>query len=101
MAQTVKESDCKGIHLQYRRPGFDPWAGKIPWRRAWQATPVLLPGEFRGQRSLADYNSWGHRVNQDRSDLAHMQLQSNWMFGGNLPCGNRRAQLLTSVALQS
>ena len=33
------------IHLQYRRPGFDPWLGKIPWRRAWQPTPVFLPGE--------------------------------------------------------
>ena len=26
-------------------PGFDPWVGKIPWRRAWQPTPVFLPGE--------------------------------------------------------
>ena len=34
------------------RPGFDPWAGKIPWRRARQPTPVFLPGESRGQRSL-------------------------------------------------
>ena len=31
---------------QYRRSGFDPWVGKIPWRRAWQPTPVFLPGEF-------------------------------------------------------
>jgi len=30
--------------------------GKIPWRRAWQPTPVLLPGESRGQRSLAGYS---------------------------------------------
>ena len=27
------------------RPGFDPWVGKIPWRRAWQPTPVFFPGE--------------------------------------------------------
>ena len=33
------------IHLQCRRPGFHPWVGKIPWRRAWQSTPVFLPGE--------------------------------------------------------
>ena len=33
------------IHLQCGRPGFDPWVGKIPWRRAWQPTPVFLPGE--------------------------------------------------------
>ena len=32
---------------------FSPWAGKIPWRRAWQPTPVFLPGESQGQRGLA------------------------------------------------
>ena len=30
------------------RPGFDPWVGKIPWRRKWQPTPVLLTGKFHG-----------------------------------------------------
>ena len=34
-----------GIRLQCERLGFDPWVGKIPWRRAWQPTPVFLPGE--------------------------------------------------------
>ena len=32
--------------------GSIPWVGKIPWRRAWQPTPVFLPGESLGQRSL-------------------------------------------------
>ena len=32
--------------------GLNPWVGKIPWRRAWQPTPVFLPGELHGQRSL-------------------------------------------------
>ena len=36
--------------------GFDPWVQKIPWRRKWQATPVFLPGESHGQRSLAGYS---------------------------------------------
>ena len=40
------------ICLQCRRPGFDPWVRKIPWRRKWQPTLVFLPGEFHGQRSL-------------------------------------------------
>ena len=43
---------------QYRRLktlGFDPWVRKIPWRRAWQPTPVFLPGESHGQRSLMGY----------------------------------------------
>ena len=39
-----------------RRWGFDPWVGKIPWRRAWQPTPVFLPGESHGERSLAGYS---------------------------------------------
>ena len=34
---------------------FDPWVGKIPLRRAWQPTPVFLPGESHGQKSLAGY----------------------------------------------
>ena len=43
---------------QCRRPGFDPWVGKIPWSRKWQPTPVFLPGESHGQRSLASYSPW-------------------------------------------
>ena len=39
-----------------KRGGFDPWVGKIPWRRAWQPTPVFLPGESHGQRSLGGYS---------------------------------------------
>ena len=41
--------------------GFDPCVGKIPWRRAWQPTPVFLPGESHGQRSLAGYSPWGRK----------------------------------------
>ena len=44
-----------------KRLGSDPWVGKIPWRRAWQPTPVLLPGESHGQRSLAGFCSWGYK----------------------------------------
>ena len=42
----------ESVCLQCRRPRFNPWVGKIPWRRKWQSTPVLLPGESHGQRSL-------------------------------------------------
>ena len=38
---------------------------KIPWRRAWQPTPVFMPGESHGQRSLAGYSSWDHKVRRD------------------------------------
>ena len=48
--------------LKCRRPGFDPWIRKIPWRRKWQPTPVFLPGKSHGWRSLVGYTPWGHRV---------------------------------------
>ena len=38
---------------------LDPWVRKIPWRRAWQPTPIVLPGESHGQRNLASYSPWG------------------------------------------
>ena len=44
---------------RHKRSGFNPWAGKIPWRRKWQPTPVFLPGKFHGQRSLVGYRLWG------------------------------------------
>ena len=47
------------IRLQRRKPEFSPWVGKIPWGRAWQPTPVFLPGECHGQRSLAGYSPCG------------------------------------------
>ena len=43
------------ICLQCRRYRFNPWVEKIPWRREWLPTPVFLPGEFQGQRSLVGY----------------------------------------------
>ena len=51
-----KEPAC-----QSRRCGFDPWVGKIPWRRAWQFTPVFLPAEFYEQRSLVGYSLWDRK----------------------------------------
>ena len=70
-----KESTC-----QCRRRKFNPWVRKIPWRRKWQPTPVFLPGQFHGQRSLASYNPWGRRVghglrlnhHQGNSQLQHV-----------------------------
>ena len=43
---------------QCRRPGFNPWVRKIPWRRKWQPTLVFLLGESHGQRSLEGYSPW-------------------------------------------
>ena len=49
-----KEPACQC--RRYKRHGFNPWVRKIPWRRKWQPTPVFLPGESHGQRSLVDYS---------------------------------------------
>ena len=49
--------------------GFDPWIGKIPWRRKWQPTPVFLPAESHGQRNLVGYRPWGHKES-DRTEHA-------------------------------
>ena len=54
---------------QCRRHAFNPWVGKIPWRRAWQPTPVFSPGEFHGWRSLADYHLWGHKGSDTTEQL--------------------------------
>ena len=48
------------IHLQCGRPRFDPWVGKIPWRRERLPTPVFWPGEIHGL-----YSPWGYRVGHD------------------------------------
>ena len=52
---------------------FDPWVGKIPWRRAWQPTPVFLPGETHGQRSLVGYSPWGHKELEMAEQLSAAQ----------------------------
>ena len=44
------------LTCQCRRPRFDSWVWKILWRRKWQPTPVFLPGEYHGQRSLVGYS---------------------------------------------
>ena len=61
------------IRLQWGRPGLDPCVGKIPWRRAWQPTPVFLPGESHGQRSLAGYSQWGRKESDMTDGLSTAQ----------------------------
>ena len=43
------------------RDAHFPWVEKIPWKRAWQPTPVFLTGESHGQKSLVGYSLWGHK----------------------------------------
>ena len=72
MAQSV-ESACSAGDL-----GSFPWVRKIPWRRRWQPTPVFLPGEFHGQRSLVDYCSWGHK--ESDSEFFNVGVNSDLRF---------------------
>ena len=84
------------IHLQCRRcrrHRFDPWVGKIPWRRKWQPTPVFLPGKFPGQRSLVGYSSWGHtepdtteQLNTTHVCLTCILPASCFFFSGRVNC---------------
>ena len=73
---------CSQVALVVKKPaanagdlscGFDPWVGKVPWRRAWQSTPVFLPGKPHGERSLTGYKV--HRVATNRSLLKLLNTQ--------------------------
>ena len=64
-------SHTKESALPGQRPWFDPWVGTIPWRRKWQPTPVFLPGESLGQRSLAGYSPWGCKESDTTEQLTH------------------------------
>ena len=81
-----------GSCLQCRRPGFDSWVGKIPWRRIWQPTPVFLPGKSHGPRSLVGYCPWGHKES-DMTERLHFHFLSLWLFLpsvlGSRPVGPR------------
>ena len=56
------------------RPGFDPWLGKIPWRRKQQPTPALLPGKSHGWRSLVGYSPWGRKESDTAERLQFTSL---------------------------
>ena len=68
-------SDDKVSAYNVGRPRFDPWLGKIPWRRKWQPTPVLLPGKSHGWRSPVGYSPWGHKES-DMTERLHFHYAS-------------------------
>ena len=61
------------IWLQCGRPRFQPWNGKIPWRRKWQPIPVFLPGKVHGQWSLVGCSPWGYKE-LDRTEQLTLSL---------------------------
>ena len=82
-----KEQAC-----QFRRRGFSPWSGRSPGEGNGNLTPVFLPGEFHGQRSLVGNNSpWGcQRV---RHDLVTKQCQTSCRLSPKSPGGSSQDHL--------
>ena len=63
---------------EHGRCKYGPWVGKIPWRSKWQRTPVFLPGQSHGERSLVVYSSWGCKESDMAERLSthtHMHAQ--------------------------
>ena len=58
---------------------FDPWVGKIPWRRRWHPTPVLLPGKSHGRKSLVGYSPWG-REESDTTERPHFHFSLSFKY---------------------
>ena len=56
----------------HKKCRFDPWAGKIPWKREWHLTSVFFPGEAQGQRNLAGYGPYGHKESDTTKVTSHM-----------------------------
>ena len=63
---------------------FNPWVGKIPWRKAWQPTPVFLPREAHGHRSLAGDSPWGHKESDttEATYYAHTSMKTRPLCQG-------------------
>ena len=70
-------AQCRRIRLLSRRCKFDPWVGKILWRKKWQPTPVFLPAKFHGQRSLAGYSPWG---NKESDTTERLNMLVGWAY---------------------
>ena len=81
-----QEAQWQRTPLECRRCRFDPWVGKIPWRRTWQPTLVFWPGKSHGQRSLAGYRPWGCKE-LDTTEHAHMPI-FKFLLGELLSCMN-------------
>ena len=68
------------ICLQCRRPRFDPWVGKIPWRRKWEPTPVFLPGKSQWTEEPAGCSLCGCKES-DMTEWLHLWKNPNKFLG--------------------
>ena len=80
-----KEPDCQC--RRHKKHGFDPWVGKIPWRRAWPPTPVFLLEKCHGQRSLVGLVKSQTRLKQLSITQLYVESicpqQAYWKLKGN------------------
>ena len=65
-----------------------PGSGRCPWRTKWPPTPVFLPGESHGQRSLAGYSPWGHKET-DTTEQLSVYTHTHTHTHSNIPCRHR------------
>ena len=86
----IYSSAGKEVCLQCRRPWFNPWVGKIPWRRERLPAPVFWPGEFHGL-----YSPWGRRVRHNWVTFTFTFLLSPWT-----PIFTHYSTLMTSLSVQ-
>ena len=70
----------KFVYMLLSLKRLTPWVRKIPWRRKWQPTPVLLPGESHGGRSLLGYSPWGHKESDTTEQLHFTSLMITTPF---------------------
>ena len=75
MALVVKNPPARAEDMRHR---FDPWIGKITRRRAWQPTPVFLPGESQGQRGLVGYRPKCHKESDTTEATSYKHAQVMW-----------------------
>ena len=68
---------------------FNPCVGKTPWRRKWQPTPVLLPGNLHGQRSLVGYSPWGGKESDTTKE--EQQFYNSCLELLEEGCGHKQA----------
>ena len=69
------------IFPQCRRSGFSPWVGRVPGGGNGN-TPVFLPEEFHGERSLAGYSPWVHKEWDITEHLTHTHTHTEWTRTG-------------------
>ena len=63
-----------------KRRGIDPWVRKIPWRKAWPPTLVLVPGESQGQRGLVGYSPWGQKESDTAERLSTLACRQQTLL---------------------